>query len=89
MGGEEAQRRAEIVEDEFRRVAGGVAVAGQFLAVDPVGEGEVEGGAVGEVDEGETGGGLLVFFEDHQGRVVSVGGEGGDFAHRELVPVVV
>ena len=88
MGGKETEWGAEIVEDEFRGVAGGVPVAGQFLAFDPVGDGEVEGGALREVYEGETGGFLLVFFEDHESRVFSVRGEGGDFAHGELVPIV-
>lgn len=62
MGGEEAERGAEVVEDEFGEMVGGVSVAGEFFAFDPVGDGEVECGARGEVHQGEARGFLLVFF---------------------------
>ena len=53
---------------------GGVAVAGETLAFDPVGDREMEGGAVGEVDDCEAGGALEVFFEDDDGGVVAAVG---------------
>ena len=42
-GGQEAEGRAEVVEDEFGVVGGWVSVAGQSGASGPVGDGEVEG----------------------------------------------
>ncbi len=89
MGGEDAEGSAEVVEDEFGEMVGGVSVTGEFFAFDPVGDGEVEGGAGGEVHESEAGGFLLVFLQDQDGGVVPVGGEFGDLSDGEFVASVV
>ena len=62
MRREEAQRRAEIVQDELGDVTGWIAVAGDLLAVDPVREREVEHGSVGEVYDVQAMRTLLVFY---------------------------
>lgn len=43
-------------------MGGGVTVAGETFAFNPVGDGEMKGGAVGEVDDCEVRGGFQVFF---------------------------
>lgn len=52
--GQQAERRGEVVEDEFGDVLCGAAMAGDGLAGVPVGDGEVKGGADGEVDDGHA-----------------------------------
>ena len=71
---EQAEGRGEAVQDELRGVRRGVAVAGEAVSVDPVGDAEVEGGAVGEVDDCEACGLFQVFFEDDDGGVFAAGG---------------
>ena len=43
----------------------------------------------GKVHDCHPGGVFLVFFEDHNGGVAAISGEGGDFADREFVPIPV
>ena len=59
---EKAERGAEVVEDEFGRVVRRVAVSGEAFSFDPVADGEVEHGAVGEMDEVDARGAFLVFL---------------------------
>lgn len=86
---EKTEGSAEVVEYELGHVVCGVTVSGHLLALHPVADGEVEGGPLGEVYDRQSGRAFLVFFQDEEGSVVSVRGEGGDLADRELVAVTV
>ena len=80
MRSQQTKWGAEVVQDKLRDVVGWSSMAGKLGALDPVREGEVTGGTIGEVDDGEAGRAFAVFFEDDNGGVFAIGGEGGDFA---------
>ena len=61
--GQQTERRAEVVEYQFRIVVCRISVPGEFLARDPVCQGEVEGRAFGEMGDAQSGGDFVVFFE--------------------------
>ena len=61
MRREQTQRRAEIVQDEFGDVTGGIAVTGNLLAIHPVCERKVEHRSVGEMHNVQAMRPLLVF----------------------------
>lgn len=80
MGRQDTEGCAEVVEDQFGPVVGWVSVAGEFLSLDPIPDGEGEHWSVGQMDDGESGRTLLVLLQDDDGCVVPVRGEGADFA---------
>lgn len=51
LGRQKTQWRLEVVEEKLGVVVGRVSVAGELLALDPVGDGEVKGWACGEVHD--------------------------------------
>lgn len=68
-------------------MVGRISVTGQLPALDPVGDGEVEGRARGEMHDCHACGLLAVFFDEHDGSVLTVGRKLADFSQRILVAV--
>ena len=89
LGGKDTKRGLKVIENELWIVACVVCVTGQFLAIDPVGDAEVEVGAFGEVDNVEAVGFLFVLglHENDEGGVASCGRKAGDFADTVFVCV--
>lgn len=87
--GQKAERRAKIVEDQFRMVICRSSMAGQLLPFNPVTDAEVKCGTLGQMHEYQAGGFLLVFLENKERSVGAVGGEGGDFADGVFMAVAV
>lgn len=54
MGGQETKWGAEVVEDQFRDVAGAVSMAWELFAFDPVRDAEVEVRARWQVHDVKT-----------------------------------
>lgn len=91
MGGDDSERGAKAVENEFGVVICGIPMAWYPRAGDPVGDAEVEHGTCGEVHDVDALGLFEVLVEDHEVGVAGVfgGGVGCDFSDGVFVAVEV
>lgn len=87
MRRQKTQRRAEIVQNQLWPVVSCFSVAGDLFRVHPVTDTEMEGRALGQMDDGETGDALGILVHNHKGGEIAVRCELADFTDRELVRV--
>lgn len=89
MSGEETKRGPEIINDEFRGVRGGIAMARHLFSFNPIGDGEVEGWPTGEMNNRKSAGTLLIFIQNKESGVATVSSERGDLPDGEFMAIAV